>query len=292
MSATNTIGAKKKVTPGLKAKRTIWEIIIHLLLIIGGIIMLIPFIWMISTSFKLEGKVFIYPPQWIPNPVSWQGYKDAWTLIPFGLGYLNSLKITSLVVIGTIFTSSLAAYAFAKMHFFGRDKIFIGLLATMMIPGQITLIPMFIFFKRIGWIDTHWPLIVPWVLRNPFGVFLLRQFFLAIPDDLLDAARIDGCSSFRIYWNIMLPLSIPALATLGIFTFMGSWNDFLTPLIYLDTLEKFTVPLLVSAARGLYYNKWTLMMASSAIAIIPVMIAYFFGQRYFIQGITLTGLKE
>lgn len=283
---------KKEVILNIKQMRVIIKkLVMHIFLFIGGLIMLMPFIWMISTSLKETGAVFIYPPQWIPNPITLGAYIKAWTFLPLSTAYLNSFKITLSVVGGTLLTSSMAAFAFSKLEFYGRKLIFISLLATMMIPMQVTLIPMFILFKNIGWIDTHWPLIVPRVLTNAFGVFLLRQFFMTIPDELLDAARLDGCSLWRIYWKIILPLSVPALAALSIFTFMSVWNDFLTPLIYLDSMEKFTVPLIVSATQGLYYNDWTLMMAVGCSAVIPVLIVYLFAQRYFIQGITLTGLK-
>lgn len=264
---------------------------LHLVLSITGFFMLVPFFWMLSTSLKEPDAVFIYPPEWIPNPVVWSNYRRAWTILPFGQAYINSIVIAVTVTIGTLVSCSLAAYAFARLEFKGKNVLFYSLLATMMIPGQVTLIPMYVLFSRIGWIDTHYPLVIPPILSNAFGVFLLRQFFLTIPKDLEDAARIDGCNPAYVYWLIMLPLAKPALVTLGIFTFLGTWNSFLPPLIYLNTTEKFTVPLLLRSFQGLYSADWTLMMAASSIAILPVMIAYLFGQRYFIEGITLTGLK-
>jgi len=283
---------KRAILNNVKQMRVIIKkLVMHIFLFIGGLIMLMPFAWMISSSLKEPARVFIYPPQWIPNPITFKAYIQTWTLLPFSIAYLNSFKITLSAVVGTLLTSSMAAFAFSKLEFYGRKLIFISLLATMMIPIQVTLIPMFILFKNIGWIDTHWPLIVPRVLTNAFGVFLLRQFFMTIPDDLLDAARIDGCNLWGIYWKIMLPLSTPALATLGIFVFMSTWNDFLAPLVYLDSMKKLTVPLLVSATKGLYYNEWTILMATGCSAVMPVLIVYLFAQRYFIQGITLTGLK-
>lgn len=267
------------------------NIALYIVLTIIAFLMVIPFLWAVSTSFKERWQVFIFPPQWIPNPITTEAYRKAFLSLPLGKAYLNSVKITGSVVIGSLFTASLAAFAFAKIKFKGREAIFLFLLATMMIPGQVTLIPMYIVFKQINWIDTHLPLIIPPVLVNVFGVFFLRQFFMTIPDDLIDAARIDGCSPLRIYFNIILPEARPALATLGIFIFMSSWNDFLTPLIYLNTMEKFTVPLIISSARGLYYNDWPLMMATSIISIIPILVAYVFAQKYFVEGITLTGIK-
>ncbi len=267
------------------------NIALYIVLTIIAFLMVIPFLWAVSTSFKERWQVFIFPPQWIPTPITTEAYRKAFLSLPLGKAYLNSIKITGSVVIGSLFTASLAAFAFAKIKFKGREAIFLFLLSTMMIPGQVTLIPMYIVFKQINWIDTHLPLIIPPILVNVFGVFFLRQFFMTIPDDLIDAARIDGCSPLRIYFNIILPEARPALATLGIFLFMSSWNDFLTPLIYLNTMEKFTVPLIISSAQGLYYNDWPLMMATSIISIIPILIAYAFAQKYFVEGITLTGIK-
>jgi len=235
-------------------KISLKNIALYIVLTIIAFLMVIPFLWAVSTSFKERWQVFIFPPQWIPTPITTEAYRKAFLSLPLGKAYLNSIKITGSVVIGSLFTASLAAFAFAKIKFKGREAIFLFLLSTMMIPGQVTLIPMYIVFKQINWIDTHLPLIIPPILVNVFGVFFLRQFFMTIPDDLIDAARIDGCSPLRIYFNIILPEARPALATLGIFIFMSSWNDFLTPLIYLNTMEKFTVPLIISSAQGLYYN--------------------------------------
>lgn len=281
----------RHISLSARFKRLARSLIIHLSLIIVGIIMALPFLWMVSTSFKERLQVMEFPPQWIPNPFIWKAYEEVFTKFPFGLAYLNSFKITTSVVVGTLFSCSLAAYAFAKMRFFGRDYIFIGLLATMMIPFQVILIPMFILFQQIGWLNTHWPLIIPRILSNAFGVFLIRQFFLTIPNELLDAAKVDGCNPFSIYWRIILPLSVPVLATLAILTFVWSWNDFLSPLIYLNDLEKFTVPLMVGSIRGMYLTNWPNLMAASCVALAPMLVIYLIGQRYFIEGIALTGLK-
>lgn len=253
--------------------------------------MVVPFFWMIATSLKEQAAVFAYPPQWIPNPVQLDNYFRAWTMFPMGTAYLNSFKISILVTIGTLFSCSMAGYAFAKMEFRGKKLIFLVLLATMMIPGQVTMIPMFLWFKQISWLDTHWPLIIPPILTNAFGVFLLRQFMHSIPSELEDAGRIDGLNPWQIYWSIVLPNSRPALAALGIFTYMYHWNNFLGPLIYLNTSEKFTLPLLIASFQGLYSTDWTLLMAASCITLLPVLLIYLFAQRYFIEGITLSGLK-
>lgn len=263
----------------------------HAVLLAACAAVLLPFAWMISTSLKDESSVFIFPPQWIPHPVEWSNYTESWTALPMGLAYLNSLKIATLVTVGGLFTCSLAAYPFAKMRFPGRDVLFIVLLATLMIPQQVTLIPLFIIFKQVHWIDTHWPLIVPPILQNPYGVFLLRQFFRTIPSDLEDAARIDGANPWTIYRKIILPLSRPALVALGIFIFLYNWNLFLTPLIYLNSQDKFTVPMLLTVFLSDYSSQWAVLMAASTVALVPVLIVYMIGQRYFIEGIALTGLK-
>ena len=253
--------------------------------------MVLPFLWMISTSLKGGGSVFDYPPRLIPSPIHFENYARAWESLPIGLAYLNSLKISVLVTAGSLLTCSMAGYAFAKMRFIGRNVLFVMLLATMMIPGQVTLIPMFMWFSEFGWVDTHWPLIIPPVLSNAFGVFLLRQFMATIPNELEEAGRMDGLNPLRIYWSIILPNCKPALAALGIFTFMGNWNNFLTPLIYLNTETKFTLPLIIASFQGLYTTDWPLLMAASCISLIPVLVVYIFAQRYFIEGITLSGLK-
>ncbi|PRX60217.1 carbohydrate ABC transporter membrane protein 2 (CUT1 family) [Cohnella sp. SGD-V74] len=264
---------------------------IYVLLVIGAGVMILPFLWMISTSLKGQGSMFDYPPRLIPRPVQWDNYYRAWTTLPVGLAYLNSLKIALLVTAGSLLTSSMAGYAFAKMKFLAKQPLFVVLLMTMMIPGQVTLIPMFMWFSQINWVDTHWPLILPPILSNAFGVFLLRQFMAAIPNELEDAGKIDGLNPWQSYWKIMLPNCKPALAALGIFTFMGNWNNFLTPLIYLNDQNKFTLPLIISSFKGLYTTDWPLLMAASCISLVPVLIVYLFAQRYFIEGITLSGLK-
>jgi multiple sugar transport system permease protein len=253
--------------------------------------MIIPFLWMISTSLKDFGQVFIIPPKWIPDPIMWSNYPNAWNALPFGNAYLNSIKIAVIVVTVQLLTASMAAYAFSKLKFKGREVLFTIFLATMMIPGQVTMIPTFILMKYLGWIDTHLPLIVPGALFSAFGVFLLRQFMMSLPKELDEAAIMDGANHWTIYWRISLPLIVPAMTALGIFTFMGTWNNFMGPLIYLNTPEKFTVPMLLNQFKGQYITDWTLMMAASAIAIIPVLIIYLIGQRYIIEGIALTGMK-
>ncbi|GAB2571078.1 carbohydrate ABC transporter permease [Gracilibacillus alcaliphilus] len=289
-----TLGRSKRSDTqenGKRVRQYFMKGFIYIVLITGALIMLVPFIWMISTSLKGQGAVFEYPPRLIPNPFEFENYRKAWSALPFALAYWNSLKITGLVTIGTLISCSMAGYAFAKINFVGKNFLFVVLLATMMIPGQITLIPMFMLFKEIGWVNTHLPLIIPPILTNAFGVFLLRQFMSTFPTELEDAARIDGLNTWQIYWKIVLPNCKPALAALGIFTFMANWNNFLAPLIYLNDESKFTIPLIIASFQGLYTTDWTVLMAASAISLIPVLIIYLFAQRYFIEGITLSGLK-
>jgi multiple sugar transport system permease protein len=253
--------------------------------------MVFPFVWMISTSLKAGSSIFQYPPKLIPVPPVWGNYRDVFDRMPMLESFFNSVKIAVVNTFGTILSASMAAYGFAKIRFRGKNMLFMILLSTMMIPGQVTLIPMFIWFKNLGWIDTHYPLIIPAVLCNAYGVFLLRQFFMTIPDSYSESAKIDGASQFSIFFRIMLPLCIPALTTLGVFTFMYNWNNFLTPLIYLNSRIKFTIPLIIMSFKGSYSTNWNLLMAASAISIVPIIIVYMFAQRYFIEGVVLSGIK-
>ena len=252
--------------------------------------MIVPFVWMISTSLKDPGNVFVYPPQWFPRPLVWENYARVLKQIDFARYFLNTAFITICVVSGQLFTSSLGAYAFARLNFPGRDKLFLLYLGTMMIPGQVTMIPIFIFVRIIGWIDTYAALIIPGCF-TAWGTFLLRQFFLTIPKELEDAAAIDGCSAFGKYWQIILPLSKPALATLGVFAFMGTWNSFQWPLIVTISEKMRTLSVALASFQGVYRTDWTLLMASSVLTLLPILVIFMFGQKYFVEGITLTGLK-
>jgi len=288
------MGIKTLTVAQSKRRRKIIETtkkaLLYLLLSIISIVMLLPFLWMVSTSLKEPSQVFTFPPQWIPNPIVWRNYIEAWNALPFARFFLNSIIVAVSVTVGQLITASLAAYAFARLQFPGRDKIFLAYLATMMIPGQVTMIPVFILLKILGWIDTYKALILPNIFTT-YGTFLLRQFFLTIPKDLEDSAVIDGCGPFRIYLQIILPLSKPALATLATFTFLGSWNDFMWPLIVTHSIEMRTLPVGLSIFQGLYYTEWTLLMAASVMVLVPVIVVYIFNQRFFIRGITMTGLK-
>ena len=362
---------------------------LHLVLLTGSAVFIMPFIWLVTTSFKEEDQIFKYPPIWIPtqqvkfeirnpsrhtdgipptagksetnpkseirNPKSvfplstleldgqvvrvgeiaeledgrkkvlvlpgqphagetllverskltkirrfglkWENYTDALDFLPEethkGLLYLwNTVYMTALRILGTLLSSSLVAYSFARLRWPGRDVLFIVLLSTMMLPGAVTMIPVYLIFRGLGWIDTLKPLWVPSFFAGAFSVFLLRQFFMTIPLDLEDAAKIDGCSYFGIYWRIMLPLIKPALAALTIMAFMGSWNDFMGPLIYINSPEKMPLSYALVLFQGAHLTEFGLLMAASTLVMLPVLIVFFFTQRYFIQGITLTGLKQ
>ncbi|WP_062049262.1 carbohydrate ABC transporter permease [Bacillus sp. JCM 19034] len=274
-----------------KKRISISTLLLHVFLIIGALAMVFPFVWTILSSFKDLSQIFIIPPQWIPDPFVWSNYPNSLKAMPFAQAYFNSFYITIIIVICTLFTASMAAYAFAKIRFRGSNVLFILFLATMMIPKQVTMIPLYLVMDWLGWLDTHLTLIVPGALFNAFAVFLLRQFIMNIPTELEEAAVIDGANYFRIYWSVVLPLIRPALAAIGIFTFMGAWNNFIDPLIYLNSTSNFTVPLLLNQFKGLYTADWSLMMAGTVISIIPILIVYIFAQKQIIEGITITGMK-
>lgn len=262
------------------------------LLIYGlALTMLFPFLWMVSTSLKTESQVFAWPPQLLPAPVEWGNYSEAWAIAPFGRYFFNTALVAITVTGVSLFLNSLAAYAFARLRFRGRDLLFMLLLATMMIPFQVTMIPTFLILERLGWLDSYLGLTVPG-FAGAFGIFMLRQFMLGIPEDLLDAARMDGCSELRVYAQIVLPLSKPALATLATFTFMGAWNDFILPLMVVKSDEMRTLTLAVAAlSSGLYVMSFPLMMAAATFVILPVLIAFLLAQRFFTRSIVLGGFK-
>lgn len=266
-------------------------VVLHIVLILGACMMALPFVWMVLSSLKDLSQVFVVPPKWIPDPFIWSNYKDSLTALPFGRAYFNSFYINIIVVVSQLITCSMAAYAFAKITFPFREPLFVLFLATMMVPGQVTIIPLYLIMKNIGWLDTHLAIIVPSALLNAFGVFLLRQFFRGIPKEMEEAAIVDGANRWTIYARIMIPLIKPALSALGIFTFLGMWNNFFNPLIFLSSTDKFTVPMMLNLYRGMYATDWTLMMAGASIALVPVLIVYIIGQKYIIEGVTLSGIK-
>jgi multiple sugar transport system permease protein len=275
--------------PARRSRRPLGHLLLHAALLLGSGVMLLPFIWMLSTSLKTPPEIFTYPPVWIPQPIAWENYTQTVSVMPFGRFYLNSLIVASSVTFLQLLTSSLAAFAFARLRFRGRNALFLLYLATLMIPFQVTMLPNFVLMRYLQWFDTYQALILPPAF-SAFSTFLLRQYFLGIPLDLDEAARIDGASSWRIWAQIILPLSGPVLAALTIFVFLNSWNDFLWPLIVTNSLEMRTLPVGLSVLQGQYSVRWNLLMAGSVIAMLPVLIVYSIGQKWFIQGITLSGL--
>jgi len=267
------------------------NVLVHLLLLIGAISMAAPFVWMILGSFKSLGEIFLYPPRWLPETWQWRNYIRIWEIAPFGRYYFNSFLISILGTVGQLATCSMAAYAFSRLNFRGRNTLFVILLMTLMLPYQLTVIPIFYVMFKIGWIDTLLPLIVPYFCGGAYGTFLFRQFFLTIPRDLDDAAKIDGCSPYKIYTRVYIPLSKPIMATLAVFTFMWRWNDLYGPLIFVHNPDKMTVTVGLSTLQGQFWTNIPLLMAGSLIALIPTMILYFTMQRYFIQGVILSGVK-
>ncbi len=273
-------------------RRMLGRVLIYVILLAGATVLMLPLAWLLSSSLKQSGRIFMVPPQWIPDPVVWGNYAEVWRMIPFGMYVRNTTVITASCIVGSLFSSAIVAFGFARLRFPGRDVLFLVLLATIMIPGQVTLIPTYVMFRIIGWLDSYYPLIVPSFFGGgAFNIFLLRQFFMKLPLELDDAARIDGCSTFGIFRRILLPQSRPALGVIAIFLFMGNWNDFFGPLIYLNSSSKYTLALGLNLFRGTQYTAWHLLMAASTMTAIPCILLYFIAQRYFIQGIVFTGIK-
>ncbi len=273
------------------ARKWIGRAITHLILIGLGFVFFVPFAFLVSTAFKSERQIFVYPPIWIPNPIIWRNFTDVFDYAPFGRYLINTLYIVVAHLFGTVVTCSLTGYAFARLRAPGRDAIFMVLLSTMMVPWMVTLIPVYILFARLEWINTFRPLVIPPLLGNTFYIFLLRQYYMTIPYDLDEAALMDGSGYLRIWWTILMPLSKPVLATVAIFSFMGAWNDFTGPLIFLNNKEKYTLSLGLQVFREAHGAAWGLLMAASTMMILPVIILFFFTQKQFVQGITLTGIK-
>jgi len=266
-----------------------WTVTAFLLL--GGLLMMIPFLWMFSTSWRLAKDSFSLPPQWLPTAWRIENYQEVLNGIPFLAFVVNSLKVSVLITLGQLVTCSMAAYAFARLRFPGRDLLFLLFLSQLMVPQQVTIIPIFILIRVLGLLDTHWALIIP-AIFSAFGTFLLRQFFLTIPYELEDAARVDGAGYFRTFLQIILPLAGPGLSTLAIFVFNFYWNEFFRPLLFISTWEKMTLPLGLTVMRGyLGVGNVAAIMAGVSMGILPVLIVFLLAQRYLIEGITLTGIK-
>ena len=277
---------------GPAPSRAFGKLTVYLLCLIVSVLMFFPLLWLLRSSVMDLGQIFVFPPEWVPRPWRWQNYPEALTTIPF-LRYLrNTLTILVPSVLGTVVTAALAAYGFSRLRWPGRDLIFNLLLTTLMLPYAVTLIPTFLLWARLDLINTFWPLIIPhWFGGGIFSIFLLRQFFRTIPKELDEAALLDGANPLQILWNIIVPLSRPALIAVAIFSALASWNDFLGPLIYLNDSRNFTLALGLAEFTGLYSSQWHLLMAASTVVIVPVIVLFFLAQRYFIEGIALTGSK-
>ncbi|MET1004619.1 MAG: carbohydrate ABC transporter permease [Propionibacteriaceae bacterium] len=272
---------------GFKPRR----IPIHILLIIFSILMFIPFLWMVFSAFKPLDEIFMRPPVILPKAWTVEGFRTAWTGAPFATAYVNSFFVAASVTILTLLTCSMAAYAFARIKFPGNNVLFGVFLATMMVPFQLTIIPLYIILGKLQWIDTLLALIVPAGLFNAFGVFLMRQYVRGIPIELEEAAAIDGAGRIRTFTTIILPLLKTPMTALGIFVFLGQWNDFFRPLIFLNSEEKFTIPLVVNYFKGAYSSDWTSLMAATTMAALPMLIVFIIAQKQIVEGIALSGSK-
>jgi multiple sugar transport system permease protein len=262
----------------------------HAILTAGALLMVVPFLWMISTSLKTEDQVFVLPPLWFPSNPVFGNYARLFRDIPFGRYLFNSGFISLSVMAGELITSAISAFAFARLTFWGRDKIFAMYLATLMIPFHVRLIPIFLVMKFLGWLDTYYVLIVPQIF-TVYGVFLFRQFFLNIPQELEDAARIDGCGHLRVLFNVILPLSGPVIATLAVFSFLNTWNDFLWPLVMTSSKDMRVLSVGLAQLQNEYFTLWTLLMSGAVLATLPTLIVFLLAQKYFVQGITISGMK-
>ncbi|MFN8446655.1 MAG: carbohydrate ABC transporter permease [Caldilineaceae bacterium] len=275
-----------------KTRQRLYQLLVYLLLLVLGALFALPLVWMLSTALKSNDQLIVFPPIWIPKPLMWENFPQAWQYAPFGTYLLNTLVVTMVALLGQVLSASFVAYGFARLRFPGREQLFVIVLATMMLPYIVTLVPIFLIFRNLGWIDTYLPLTVPHYFGGgPFFIFLLRQYFRTIPMELSDAARIDGAGEFGIFFRIIIPLSLPALATVCIFSFLGHWNDFLGPLIYINSEEKKTLMLGLQSFIGLHNQRFQYLMAMSTLITLPTLILFFLFQRVFIRSIVLTGMK-
>jgi len=289
--ANNIVYASKLDISSTSIKRSLYRFLLYTILIALSCIFLFPFYWLIRSSFMTSAEIFTLPMKWWPNRLQWGNFREALTIRPFDIYFRNTIFLVAVNLIANIFSNSYIAFGFSRINFKGRDFWFAMMLSTLMIPYSVILIPQFIGWKIVGAFDTFWPLTLPYFFGNAFYVFLLRQFYIGIPKEYDEAASADGASYFYIYWKIILPLSKPALMTVGVFTFMNTWNDFFGPLIYLNSESKLTLALGLRSFMGQYVSQWHLLMAASTVTILPVIIVFFFAQRAFIEGITFSGLK-
>ncbi|MFL5758586.1 MAG: carbohydrate ABC transporter permease [Thermomicrobiales bacterium] len=282
--------SERKPFLGQRRLRYLHRFFVYAMLLILSVAFVLPFLWMVSTSLKEQNEVFTYPPSFFPSSFHWRNYVDGWRVLPFTTFLRNSLIVTCANVVGNLISCTLVAYGFARLRARSKNVLFLLMLATIMIPREVTIVPRFIFFSHLHLVNTFWPLILPAWFGYPFFIFLLRQFFMTIPRDLDDAARMDGASHFRILIDIIVPLSKPALATVAVFAFIGNWTNVLDPLIYIRSTNLYTLPLGLNLFRGPSFTQFNWLMAVSIITVIPVMVVFFFAQRAFVRGVTLSGM--
>jgi multiple sugar transport system permease protein len=271
--------------------RAIWRTFLYIGIVLGTILFTFPFVWMIKSSVTPTYEMLLFPPKMFPSELVWENYQRAWTNLPFPMFYRNTIFITLTGMFGVIISSSVVAFAFARMRWPGRDKFFLVMIATLMLPNHVTLIPTYVVFAKIGWINTFLPLLAPEWTGSPFIIFLMRQYMMTIPLEMDDAARIDGCGWLQLFSRIIMPLSLPVIGVAAIYSFQYHWNAFDRPLIYLNRMELFTVPLGMAMLNQRYSTDFGATMAMATVSLIPVMVIFFLAQRYFIQGITVTGVK-
>lgn len=273
------------------SNRLVYKTARYAILILLAILCFFPFLWMLSTSLKLPTRALLIPPRILPNPWYAQNYIDLFLRVPFAMFFMNSIKVSVLVVLIQVFVCAIGGFGFARLEFPGKKLAFGILIGALLLPVAIRIIPLYVAYAKIGWLNTHWPIIIAPAVANTFGTFLFRQTFMTIPDELEDAAIIDGCSLSQIFWNVMLPQAKAVLSTVSIFAFMHSWNNFLEPYIYISRVHKFTLPIGLVFFQGENETQYTLLMAGTTVAVLPVLLVYIVAQDYFVRGVVLTGLK-
>ncbi len=285
-------GSRTRRRP-IRWQRVVGRIGLYVLVILFCVLFALPFIWMLSTAVKDDPQTYHVPPIWIPNPMYFINFPNALQRLPFGRFFLNTMIYAIPSAVGSVISGALVAYGFARLRWWSRDVLFFICISTLMIPFQVTMIPLYIIFKNLGWLNSYKALVIPTFFGNAYFIFLLRQFFLTIPQELSDAARVDGCSELGIFWRIILPLAKPALAVVALFQFMGAWNDYLGPLIFLSKEELYPIALGLQMFRSQFQEKlvWPYLMAASTVTILPVILIFYFTQRVFVEGVTITGLK-
>lgn len=285
------VGAPARYAPPLRLSRVARDLAVYAALLVLSLVFMIPLFWMLSTALKSRFEVFAYPPEIIPDPIQWNNFREIFTRVPLARYIGNTLFLVLANIVGQLFAVPLVAYSFARLRFPGRETIFFIVIATMMVPSQVTLIPLYTLYRSLGMVDTYWPLILPAFFGNPFFIFLMRQYIKTIPRDLDDAARIDGAGTWGILYRIIMPLCVPPLTIVMVYQFLWTWNDFLEPLIYIGDTSMYTLQLGLSMFRGLYTVEWHLLMAAALVSVLPQLIVYFLVQRKLIGGIASVGLK-